>query len=67
MKLPILKTTLALALGLAAWTGQPVNAANDITPIGTGNPYLPCGNTYPMESLACLKTQTTLVSIVPIS
>lgn len=41
MKLPILKTTLALALGLAAWTGQPVNAANDITPIGTGNPYLP--------------------------
>ena len=41
MKLPILKTTLALALGLAAWTGQPVNAANDTTPIGTGNPYLP--------------------------
>lgn len=45
MKLPILKTTLALALGLAACTGQTATAANkakgDTTPIGTGNPYLP--------------------------
>lgn len=31
------------------------------------NPYLPCGNIFPMVNLACLRTPTIPAGYVPIS